>query len=258
MNNKQFKSYNTTALVDKAIILSNKAVQQLESSNDNYHSARQLLRQALTIIICQIVDVQQDSSKKSPAASFFQWSSQISTITKNEELDDETTTTGFVFTRGIYIRSLTTRLEIVKAAICYNTALTHHLLATTQLDDSNHYTTTTDQLLQQAKLFYSRSAQILRNVNEPGEKRRLLLRLLHMVILNNLGQVSYVLVDYHTSQECLDQLQRNIILYYSIHRRRTKKKKKRTCNPTGFCPHDDLIAMHFNTLLDVPMTAPGA
>mmetsp|Transcript_10620 Transcript_10620/g.15636 ORF Transcript_10620/g.15636 Transcript_10620/m.15636 type:complete len:238 (+) Transcript_10620:40-753(+) len=206
------------ARLEKAIILNNKAVQNLETKN--YNTSIQLLRRAITI--CQITN--NDEPQTTEPVSFFQWSSRIGSLEKEGR-------GCFVFNRGVFIRSMATSTEIVKAVILYNTALVYHMFA--KLDQN------CDQHLQRAKLLYALSARILKK--EQSQR----LQLFHMAIMNNLSQVSYDMVDYQTSKKCLDQLQQNI-----LHLHRTKKR-------TGFCPRD-LMAMHFNTLVDVPMTAPCA
>merc|ERR1739844_609695 len=117
---------------------------------------------------------------------------------------------------------------MIKAVIFYNAALTHHLLATFDHDS--------DLSLQRAKILYGWSLKLLKNRHHSNRRG---FPLLHMTLLNNLGHVSYNMVDYSTSKKCFDQLHRNLI------------NNRRTIKGTNLY-QNDLIAMHFNTVMDSP------
>lgn len=66
-----------------------------------------------------------------------------------------------------------------------------------------------------------------------------------MAILNNLGQLSYELVDYECSKICFDQLHRNV-----MHLLKYEKPNVYT--------KSDLNGMIANSIVDIPTTAPCA
>lgn len=218
---------NLHNLRKSSIVLSNKAVQHLEKRD--YQIAVHLLQKALSIHQLCMKHTGNIGVRSTAPAPTFKWSSKLTALGSKERERS-------IFSRGIFIASTRTPNEVIMAVVAYNAALTHHLWAS--LHNNSGLS------LERAKLLYSVSGQALKQ--QQAKKTSLqLCKVLHLATLNNLGQVSFDLVDYRTSQKCFDLLRRDLAYIYQMK------------NRSNFCI-SDLVAMLFNTLLDVPIAAPCA
>mmetsp|Transcript_26212 Transcript_26212/g.39687 ORF Transcript_26212/g.39687 Transcript_26212/m.39687 type:complete len:233 (+) Transcript_26212:227-925(+) len=227
--------------IDAVIEFNNNAVRQLE--NYDYPLAHQLLRQALKL--CKTIikkQLQRTEAQMQRQIVSYEWSSQKITSSKKILKEER-----FIFSRGIYIHTPSNCSDMIKAILCYNNALVYHLLATsvTKLTTATS-TKNYDLYLQRAKLLYRLSGGILKQL-QPVLSEQENLRLLHVAIWNNLGIISYDLVDYPATKNCFHQLNRNLKCFQS-----------KDSIASFDLYQNDILAMYCNAMLDVPTTAPCA
>lgn len=233
------------ATFDAVIEINNQAVRQLE--NNSYPLAHQLIRKALNL--CKTImkkQLQRTEEQMQRQTVSYEWSSQR--ITSSPKIMKEER---FIFSRGIFIHSPSNCSDMIKAILCYNNALVYHLLATSITKTKLIRTTATstkkhDLYLQRAKLLYRLSGGILKQL-QPVLSEQENLRLFHVAIWNNLGIISYDLVDYRATKNCFHQLNRNLTCFQNT-------------NSIASCDlyQNDILAMYCNAMLDVPTTAPCA
>lgn len=164
--------------------LNNAAVRHMEGGD--FQSAGLLLKLALSLVA-------KSGKKRGDAAAFttvkskFAWSTEIPTHKLDLLGPGKRFEFGiFLFAKGILITSTAVSRES-KAAILYNAALVAHLLAVWGPIHGH------SALLRRAKKLYNLSRILLKQC----PKSMLLHKLfIHMAILNNLGHLSYGLVDY--------------------------------------------------------------
>lgn len=239
-------------ILEMAIQYNNRAVQELELYD--YEKAYVLLKKAIMMIAKKQPNHKTKISRcpnDSDSVVQFQWSPNDSTRTSsvaNAHNDGGR----FIFYRGIYILpSLYTTVAYgchIKAAMLYNCALAHHLLAPL-LDH-----TTPDAMLQQSQRLYFASQNLMQKYQAQQRKQqrsntirinKCFLRLFHVAVWNNMGQISLDLVNYTAFQCCLERLDRY------LHRHAAKKT-------VFIADGNDLAEMHRNVLMNVPTAAPVA
>merc|ERR1711862_439690 len=157
----------------------------------------------------------------------------------------------FMFSRAMFVydlnpqkrRHLRRQLSSdVKAVIIYNTGLAFQLMAKEKNETS---------ILSKATAMYRLSQTILRNANERGAKSKLCFNhFFHVALLNNLGQISYELVDYGASGHYFGQLELNLKHIVS----RSKSGK----GGISLFEKSDMLGMMSNTVVEIPNTAPCA
>jgi len=263
------------------IVLNNLAVEELEGKD--FRSACTLLEKA-TEIILEDSSIESLSSKKMIQEQMlffskrrsFEWSKII-------QLPDRSSSGvgNFIFTRAMSIRNLRRRDSKMsptkqqnnsihttddKAVILYNTALAIQLQAVEEQKP--------DLALQtRARNLYLLSQAMLRKSGESGFKSKLCFtHFFHIAILNNLGQISYDLVDYRSSAHCFGLLSNN--LKYLVQKRKIKKNSKNINSASSFSGNSsitsialwkvtgygqsDIAGMFSNTIVQTPTTAPCA
>lgn len=228
------------------IELNNMAVKNLEHNDTK--SACELLTTAAKIILNTSAvlrrstrPLQENLSKHTR----FEWSDVTYSALKPSPRSNDPFGT-FLFSRAMFVhdRNPTTRhcrrqlSADAKAAIAYNAGLAFHILAIKQNDS---------RLLSKAGSMYSLSQTILRKAGEKGYTSKLCFHsFFHIVLLNNLGQMSYMLVDYEASTHYFGQLELNL-------RYITSRPKHENAFDSN-----DMLGMMSNTFVDVPDTAPCA
>mmetsp|Transcript_16820 Transcript_16820/g.25596 ORF Transcript_16820/g.25596 Transcript_16820/m.25596 type:complete len:250 (+) Transcript_16820:71-820(+) len=237
------------------VTLNNIAVQQLE--NNDFSSASELLKVALRMILPKQDNEPANDLNVPPSQLVdFRWSKNAN-MCSSGKIRDKTSQNRYIFARGVFIvrwaqknrkmmRTGNTPLSSdVKASIIYNAALASHL----QASQENNYIS----LQIRAQSLYRLSQNILREARNKGNRSKLCLQnFFHVAILNNLGQLSYELVDYELSTKYFNQLKRN------LHFLKSKRKGSILLwQETGYC-QNDLAGMFSNTAIMVPNTAPCA
>lgn len=232
------------------ITLNNIAVQHLE--NDDFSSAFNLLKITLQIIFT--IEDENPAATNTSESIDFQWSKNVGLFAKCK-LNDGNCMNRYVFPRGMFtIRKTQEKRTMragrnlnsdVKVAIIYNAAVACHLLSL-----EKHCNT---PLQLRAQSLYRLSQNILREARNKGFKSKLCFqKFFHVAILNNLGQLSYELVEYESSANYFSQLEKN--LYFL---KRKTKGNSLLWQGTGYS-QKDLAGMFSNTVIKVPNTAPCA
>lgn len=215
------------------IDLNNAAVRQIEDGD--FRSATEILTGALRLMMIQHSKEKGLGSK----TTRFIWSKNNLGSLKQLKNDDDDKIGTFIFARGMFVHGTVTRggaLGEIKAVITYNAALAAHLLAVETCNST---------LLAKAHALYRLTRACLKKQRERGDKSRLCNQhFFHMAILNNLGQLSYELVDYECSKTCFDQLHRNL-----MHLLKYEKP---------VYAQSDLNGMIANSIVSMPTTAPCA
>mmetsp|Transcript_1047 Transcript_1047/g.1337 ORF Transcript_1047/g.1337 Transcript_1047/m.1337 type:complete len:240 (-) Transcript_1047:55-774(-) len=231
------------------IQLNNIGVQNIEQSD--IKAASDILATAVKLIL------KDDASKPKPIECpsskhiRFEWS-KIANLGISAKCC-EMSVGQYVFSRGMYIYGQQSKKTYdpvdlssdAKAAIVYNAGLAYHLLAVEKSDSL---------LLRKASHMYRYSQSILRKANRKGSHSKLCFNyFFHVSILNNLGQISYELVDYNASTQYFDKLKLN--LKHLIAKSMSPEIASRQRNTFH---QNDLRGMISNTVIEIPNTAPCA
>jgi len=222
------------------IELNNIAVQHLEHSNTSV--ACKILATVVKLLLNTPMNYCPEN--KFSNSIRFQWSKvayDIKTPNRNE-LPGNT----FMFSRAMIVHDCCTTRQMTfqelcsdaKAAIVYNAGLAFHLAAMENNDST---------FLPKARTTYILSQTILRKASENGITSTLCFDYdFHVILLNNLGQTSYELVDYDASSYYFDQLLLNLNHMAS---QPTSKKS---------FENSDMVGMASNVIIDPPNAAPCA
>jgi len=234
------------------IELNNVGVRNLES-NDITSACEQLTRAVKLVLRTQNTTSSRKSLKlrgmQSNKCISFRWSKD----TPLSKSKDETQTGTYTFSRGmlVYETSKTkydarcTLSSDVMAAICYNAGLAFHHAATRRNESL---------LLKKALTMYQLSQTILRRANRRDAKSRLCHSFFfHVALLNNLGQLSYELVDYQASRYYFGHLESNVRFLVS----KASSIKSSPKEGTTYSP-ENLIGMMSNAIIAMPNAAPVA
>eukprot|EP00546_Thalassionema_frauenfeldii_P011865 CAMPEP_0178910410 /NCGR_PEP_ID=MMETSP0786-20121207/9083_1 /TAXON_ID=186022 /ORGANISM="Thalassionema frauenfeldii, Strain CCMP 1798" /LENGTH=216 /DNA_ID=CAMNT_0020582661 /DNA_START=87 /DNA_END=733 /DNA_ORIENTATION=+ len=215
------------------------AVQNLEYNDTK--SACEFLTTAVKVILNTSAIFRRSTRPQQENLSIythFEWSDATYFELKSSPQNNDPFGT-FLFSRAMFVhdRNPTTRpcrrhlSADAKAAIVYNAGLTFHILAIKQNDS---------RLLSKAGSMYSLSQTILRKAAETGYNSKLCFHsFFHIVLLNNLGQMSYMLVDYDASSHYFGQLELNLRYITS------RPKHENTFDS------NDMLGMMSNTFVDV-------
>lgn len=212
--------------------LNNAAVHRMEGGD--FQSAGLLLKLALSLV-ARSDRKRGDTATITTVKSKFAWSTEVPTHKLGLLGPGKRFEFGiFLFTKGILISSTAVSRES-KAAILYNAALVTHLMAVWGPIQGH------SALLRRAKKLYNLSRILLKRF----PKSMLLHKLfIHMAILNNLGHLSYGLVDYECCRFYFD------FLYKTI-------KCGETACTVAFDQHD-IQGMAGNSVFVTPTAAPCA
>jgi len=150
-----------------------------------------------------------------------------------------------------------------KAVIMYNTALVYQLLvivntATPTVITKNQQKVSTQQL--RSRNLYLLSQTMLRKGQKYFKSKLCFYHFFHIAILNNLGQISYDLIDYRSSEHCFTLLYNNLKYLVRKQQQLSSSKKNKSSVAllwTGFC-QSDVAGMFSNTIVKSPTAAPCA
>eukprot|EP00547_Thalassionema_nitzschioides_P010752 CAMPEP_0194263050 /NCGR_PEP_ID=MMETSP0158-20130606/46857_1 /TAXON_ID=33649 /ORGANISM="Thalassionema nitzschioides, Strain L26-B" /LENGTH=231 /DNA_ID=CAMNT_0039003217 /DNA_START=53 /DNA_END=748 /DNA_ORIENTATION=- len=221
--------------------LNNIAVQHLEHSNISV--ACKILATAVRLILNTPINYYSDSKISNYIR--FQWSKvayEINQAPNRNHIPGST----FMFSRAIILYDCCTTRKMTfqhlcsdaKTAIVYNAGLAFHLAAMENNDST---------FLPKARTTYILSQTILRKASENGITSTLCFDYdFHVILLNNLGQTSYELVDYDASSYYFEKLFSNLNHIAS-----------RTISNNIF-ENSDMVGMTSNVIVDVPNAAPCA
>lgn len=224
------------------IDLNNIAVQNLEHNNTSY--ACKILATAVKLILTTSGNCSSSLDNKYSNGICFRWS-RVAYDIKTPRRNDTPGGT-FMFSRAIIVDNLCTTRKMTfqelsidaKAAIVYNAGLAFHLVAMENNDSI---------FLSRARETYMMSQTILRKASEKGIESKLCFEHdFHVILLNNLGQTSYELVDYDASSYYFDQLLLN--LNHIASQPLSKKIFEKS----------DIVGMASNVIVDIPNAAPCA
>eukprot|EP00547_Thalassionema_nitzschioides_P002756 CAMPEP_0194215768 /NCGR_PEP_ID=MMETSP0156-20130528/17790_1 /TAXON_ID=33649 /ORGANISM="Thalassionema nitzschioides, Strain L26-B" /LENGTH=227 /DNA_ID=CAMNT_0038944373 /DNA_START=18 /DNA_END=701 /DNA_ORIENTATION=+ len=215
-------------------------------------SACDLLSTAVKLILKADSTGSSSTERNSPVkCNHFEWSN--ATNNSFPEKPCEVAVEQYVFSRGMYVYCQRSKMRHqsfnlssdAKAAIAYNAGLAYHLLAIEKSDSI---------LLRKASHMYRFSQSILRKANKSGSYSKLCFNyFFHVSILNNLGQISYDLVDYSASTQYFGKLKLN--LKHLIAKSMSAELSSRKWDAFN---QNDLRGMISNTVIDIPTTAPCA
>lgn len=219
----------------------NHALDQLVKNN-NILFARDLLETAVECVSASddipksSVSTQNQLEDDSELSNYrFNWTSAANyTETKSQT---------FIFSRGLQITPNFDDDKVpvdydCKAAIFYNAGILFHLIG--------HLTNDSSYLTRAMDLYIS-SQSILRNALGQGKRSVLCFQhCLHVALLNNLGQISYELIDYDATEYYFQNLKLNLKYFVA---RETKE---------GAIDGTDYMGMVSNTMIDIPIMAPSA
>mmetsp|Transcript_26320 Transcript_26320/g.39868 ORF Transcript_26320/g.39868 Transcript_26320/m.39868 type:complete len:230 (+) Transcript_26320:452-1141(+) len=221
------------------VVLNNIAVQNLEQGNTEF--ACKIFASAVKLILSAPMDFSSTEQMFSKSAHF-SWSNVVydNIKTRRNETSDRT----FMFSRAICIENYSPTADLtqlsndMKAGIIYNTGLAFHLIAM-ENNDSN--------FLSKARDTYSLSQTILREASMNGIISKLCFDYnFHVILLNNLGQISYELVDYDASSYFFYQL--------SVNLNHIASQPKNEIN----FENCDMNGMKSNVIVELPNAAPCA
>lgn len=235
-----------------SIELNNMGVRHMEEND--IASACDLLSTAVKLILNFEASCSSPAERESPKkCNRFRWSKVTGGSVSISGKGSVVAVGQYVFTRGMYVygRHSKTRQESfhlnsdTKAAIAYNAGLAYHLLAIEKSDSL---------LLSKASHMYRFSQSILRKANKNGSYSKLCFNyFFHVSILNNLGQISYELVDYSASAQYFQKLKLN--LKHLIAKSMSPELSSRKLDAFN---QNELRGMISNTVIEIPNTAPCA
>lgn len=224
------------------IELNNMGVQSLEHGNYDYASDLLTLAVRLIVKTSNIDENHSQQHRLQSKYNTFRWSINAPQEKKESDLSIGT----FTFSRGMFINvrkrhTVCNLSSDMKAVIAYNTGLSFHLLATENNDST---------LLVKAGKMYRLSQSILRESIKKGSpmSKLCLNYFFHVVLLNNLGQLSYELVDYEASGYYFEHLEMNL----------KHLVLKGMPYDGGAFDRRDFLGMISNTIVNLPNAAPCA
>jgi hypothetical protein len=177
----------------------------------------------------------------------FSWSADCVLVeVEGGEEDDRPATCAFGCYRGVYVNYSPSEfcdphLNELSAVVVFNTALSTQLLAMNQSESD---------LLLRSRELYMMSLRLLRRDNDYKQRSLSAGLTFNLVLINNLGQLSYELVDFSEGRKYFDELAMLLLCPFI-------PRNQNICR-TGQLEECDLKGIMLNVMLHAPSTAPCA